>query len=82
MIFGDPECIFENDVNDERMGGGIYLLFSSAIAIVPGRGSYPLRGEYSPRGTLDLFWAKIGFRIQWSWSQVLKVPGTPLILGF
>ena len=34
-------------------GGGqlkIYFLFFSAIVIVPGRGSYPLRGEYSPRG--------------------------------
>ena len=29
-----------------------------------------------------LVWAKIGFGIQWWWSQVLKVPGSALILAF
>ena len=29
-----------------------------------------------------LVWAKIGLRIQWSYSQVLKVPGSALLFRF
>ena len=74
MIFGDPEWIFENDENDERGGGQlkIYFILFSAI-IVPDRGSYPLRGEYSPRGNprtfsglkLDLEFNVAGYRGGW-----------------
>ena len=86
MIFGSiPEWIFENDENDE--GGGqlkIYFIFFSAIVIkIPGRGYPTLWGRVAPRGEpWTFFWAKIGFRIQWTWSQVLKVPGSGLIFGF
>ena len=36
-----------------------------------------MRGEPWP-----LFLAKIGFRIQWWWSEVLEMPGSALILTF
>ena len=40
-------------------------------------------GEYPPRGEpWTLFWTKIGLGIQWSYSQVLKVPGSALIFRF
>ena len=61
----------------------VYFAFSSKLISLVGAEVLPLNPRLGfPGGLSNLFWAKIGFGIQWRYSGGLKVPGTPLNFRF